>query len=462
MGTYKDLLSSDTLSNQETIMQFESELNDLSLTIDVKAGHLCCHGLTRWIMKRKGYTFKSFVGQLFWFLKRIGKTQINDFTHLMIASTNEKRFINLFSPILDHDKYSHKLIFSNSFYQGIHLRVFLKWVVSIMPDAWKFMKTIRHMKSANSRTLNLKNIEMLYVYTIQSLKFLVAKDFLKKNEITSILVDFDRSANISPLMLAAKKAGVKTATLVHGSVLPPYLFLPVLANTMYCWGNIQKELFGDLVSDPTSYIISGRTDGLNTHQIKPKKIDEDSKLIMTFISSNYSDKAQFEVIRRIGQIKIPSHWEICVRAHQAEDISLLQSICDVARVKLLDIKESLMQCFENSDVIMVIDSTVCFDAIKIGIPVLFWAMDDNHIDLPNLFEAKAEAVVVKQVNDLEHVLTGNHSQSDLKVNLRYEKLLKFNREYITYEGEEAALRILEHMGQEYSGEIKEVSTVQQN
>ena len=57
-----------------------------------------------------------------------------------------------------------------------------------------------------------------------------------------ILTEFDRSKAWSPLILAARREGVPTITMVHGAMSPDAApFVPVLADWIVCWGKFQKE-----------------------------------------------------------------------------------------------------------------------------------------------------------------------------------------------------------------------------
>ena len=57
-----------------------------------------------------------------------------------------------------------------------------------------------------------------------------------------IVTEFDRSSIWSPLILAARREGVPTVTMVHGAMPPDAgAFVPVLADWIVCWGLFQKE-----------------------------------------------------------------------------------------------------------------------------------------------------------------------------------------------------------------------------
>jgi hypothetical protein len=57
----------------------------------------------------------------------------------------------------------------------------------------------------------------------------------------AILTEFDRNRFASCLILAAVQRGIPTATLVHGTINPPYGYTPVLADRIFAWGEIQRR-----------------------------------------------------------------------------------------------------------------------------------------------------------------------------------------------------------------------------
>jgi len=60
----------------------------------------------------------------------------------------------------------------------------------------------------------------------------------------AVLIDYDRNSRAACLILAAKRWGIPTFTLIHGVIgvdSKRYLFAPVLADFVLCWGEQQRE-----------------------------------------------------------------------------------------------------------------------------------------------------------------------------------------------------------------------------
>ncbi len=65
--------------------------------------------------------------------------------------------------------------------------------------------------------------------------------FFASSKIRLLVVDFDRDNKSPSMILAAKKCGIKTLTLVHGVMDPSYGFYPVIADGILVWGELQKK-----------------------------------------------------------------------------------------------------------------------------------------------------------------------------------------------------------------------------
>lgn len=57
-----------------------------------------------------------------------------------------------------------------------------------------------------------------------------------------VVCDFDRNDLTNHFVLAAKKFKIKTISLLHGAIYPPYGYVPLLVDEIWCWGSLQKQL----------------------------------------------------------------------------------------------------------------------------------------------------------------------------------------------------------------------------
>ncbi len=77
------------------------------------------------------------------------------------------------------------------------------------------------------------------------LQYFLCINFLKKTKAKIIVVDYDRDKYI-PLILAGKTLEIKTITLQHGVINPPYGYTPILADEIWVWGSLWSSLLQEM------------------------------------------------------------------------------------------------------------------------------------------------------------------------------------------------------------------------
>ena len=93
---------------------------------------------------------------------------------------------------------------------------------------------------------------------VASQRVLGCLEFLETHRPSAILTDYDRHTRWSCLVLAARKLGIPSLTLVHG-VIPPdaFGFSPVLADHILCWGELGRATLLDAGEAPSSVTVAG-------------------------------------------------------------------------------------------------------------------------------------------------------------------------------------------------------------
>jgi hypothetical protein len=83
-------------------------------------------------------------------------------------------------------------------------------------------------------------------------------DFLERYRPAAIVTDYDRAALTSPLVLAARSLEVLTFSLQHG-VLDKDAggYIPVIADRMFCWGDLHRRIMTAAGQDPAKLMIGG-------------------------------------------------------------------------------------------------------------------------------------------------------------------------------------------------------------
>ena len=104
----------------------------------------------------------------------------------------------------------------------------------------------------NERLRELKRKFKLTSYALSMIRFALISAsqriirygvFLDRLKPRAILVDYDRNSRVACLVLAARKRGIPSMTLVHGAVYGPYNFTPIIADIVLTWGEHQRDQF---------------------------------------------------------------------------------------------------------------------------------------------------------------------------------------------------------------------------
>jgi hypothetical protein len=84
------------------------------------------------------------------------------------------------------------------------------------------------------------------------------QEFLTRAEPAAVVTEYDRNGLWAPLVLSARTLGIPTYTLVHGTLgLRCNGFYPLLADTVFCWGEIDREKFLAAGVAPERAMIGG-------------------------------------------------------------------------------------------------------------------------------------------------------------------------------------------------------------
>ena len=84
------------------------------------------------------------------------------------------------------------------------------------------------------------------------------QEFLSRAEPAAVVTEYDRNGLWAPLVLSARALGIPTYTLVHGTLgLRCNGFYPLLADTVFCWGRIDREKFLAAGVAPDRAVIGG-------------------------------------------------------------------------------------------------------------------------------------------------------------------------------------------------------------
>jgi hypothetical protein len=82
--------------------------------------------------------------------------------------------------------------------------------------------------------------------------------FLKAARPRAVLAECDRDFTSSCVVLSARSLGIPTYTLVHGVLNEQAVgYVPVLADRVFCWGELQRRQFLAAGEDPAKVVVAG-------------------------------------------------------------------------------------------------------------------------------------------------------------------------------------------------------------
>ncbi len=83
-------------------------------------------------------------------------------------------------------------------------------------------------------------------------------EFLSRQRPKALLVEFDRNSQWACLVLAARKLGIPTFTMLHGVLNEQAIgYVPIQADKLFCWGQMDREKFVKAGEDPARIIPVG-------------------------------------------------------------------------------------------------------------------------------------------------------------------------------------------------------------
>jgi len=131
----------------------------------------------------------------------------------------------------------------------------------------------------------------------------------------AVLVDFDRNPRAACLILAARKRGIPTFTLVHGAAHGPDFFMPIVADRVLCWGEHQREIFIQNGTEPDRVEIVGFQRIDDHSNVDPaevrSRIGVPPKAVVAMYASNPIERAARTRILRL----------FCEAVHRAPNIT---------------------------------------------------------------------------------------------------------------------------------------------
>lgn len=248
------------------------------------------------------------------------------------------------------------------------------------------------------RSLSTSRLYSEYLFLAQAVRYFVAEDVLATiPDSATVLTDFDRSAYARPWVVASKRRGLPTATMMHGS--PSTRYVPVLADTALVWGQAQAEWLSRHSPDTVARTIgrpeleAGVTDATPLKRVIVCHSAED-------LTSGEADRmtSAISMLQARG-IRVSLRLHPSATSGAGASWSPVENIADETIMS----RGSFVASLAPGDGVLVVTSTAAVEALTAGYRVLVLA--DAERDLPS----DIEAMRAQPSNTVETFLNGHES-----------------------------------------------------
>ena len=204
-------------------------------------------------------------------------------------------------------------------------------------------------------------------------------NFLRRCRPAAIVTEFDRNHLWSCLILAARKVGIPTFTLVHGVFRDDALgFSPLLADKALCWGEMDRRKFLNAGEDPGKLVITGcprlNRDLTMTPAEARRKVGLDAdKPVVMLGTSPFSPSQCLRLAETFCKaVEGAEDFSAVVRLHPSEKLEVYKAVSDrYPGVLFLPNKAwTLEESLAASNVVVVHDSSLGCDALLKRRPVV--------------------------------------------------------------------------------------------
>jgi glycosyltransferase involved in cell wall biosynthesis len=199
-----------------------------------------------------------------------------------------------------------------------------------------------------------------------------AMEWLRRSRPKAILTESDRMVTWSCLVLAAKVLGIRTYTLVHGVFGDEsFGFAPVLADKVFCWGEMDRARFIRAGEPPEKAVIAGCPRLTREIPVSPAEarrkvgLDPDKPVVMLG-TSPFAPKDCLQLAETFCKaVDGATDFSAAVRLHPSETVEAYAEVAGrYPSVRFLPSSEwTLDESLAASDIVVVNDSGLGGDAL---------------------------------------------------------------------------------------------------
>lgn len=215
--------------------------------------------------------------------------------------------------------------------------------------------------------------ELMLALLIASQKITGCLAFLRACRPAAIVTDYDRNQQWSCLVLAARRLGIPTVTLVHGVMHDDAIgYSPVLADRIVCWGEFDRKKLIAAGEPPEKVVIGGcprLSRELSADAVKSREklsLDQNKPVVMFATSPEMQRLTLTESFcAAVARLDFLS---AVVRLHPAENMADYESVARrYSGVRFFENSSATLdEFFAAADVVVVHSSGVGSDALVKG------------------------------------------------------------------------------------------------
>ncbi len=426
----------------------EQQLNGLAYRT-APLGALCSHTVNRMVIRNNRMGALRILADWIWLFSRLfTRSGLQPAQRLCLLPNETQRGRSQFRPVQELMQPGEAaFVLVSALYKGASPAAYGRWLLQTLPALPRYIRLIRACHRRHRCFSLAHRIVLLQVMLLQTLRYEIALHRLRRLKPRKLVVDLDRGYFQAPAVLAGNALGAETITLVHGIIFPPYLYVPVIARTVYCWGSYQEHFFRAYNDPSVRYVITGNPAFRNNPEPSPAAGSnvlagrlKNGQKVITCVSQNFSDQAQYGMIRSFCSTVSQggTNWLGVVKAHPADQTDRLQRLLEpYPGIVLLGKETPLEQVLEVTDLFMVVNSNLAFDAVLSGKPVFFWHLDEERAGLARIFREEAGAVVLNNEHELAALLQ-RCTEQGIGQQIHAASLAAFAASFCAYSGGEAA------------------------
>lgn len=290
---------------------------------------------------------------------------------------------------------------------------------------------------------------------LASQRSLAFRRFFRRHRPRAVLVDYDRHATLSCMVLAARSLSIPTFTLIHGTPGDRGRgFVPFIADRALCWGALDRDVFVQAGADPSKVIPVGCPRLPDATEVARHdawhefaKGTTTSPTVLCAISAHGRSRWREVVAQLDGALQELSPLRGVVRLHPSDGDDVYEYI--KARHPTLVVRRAhenrLAELIAECLIVITDGSGVGGDALVLGRPVVVMPGEGIVHGHARVLVEEGQCPLVNSATELAEVLRRFIEDPIYRAHLE-ERRSEFSKRFCVATGKDAARRIALEVG----------------